>query len=175
MARASGLEEVARAAPVERPTAPAIGRAAKSAPICSATVTQARAEFWAPFAQTVESNRRPTLPHCAFQPPLSGGAPGDGPAGYHGIVLVPNVVERTPPFIEDTLPGSPAAKAGLRPDDLIVYIDGEKVISIKEFRDIVEKARPGTAFRLEVRRGDKLMTVDLKLDAPPGGVDGKQP
>jgi len=100
--------------------------------------------------------------------------PSDGPSGYHGIVLVPNVVERTPPFVEDTMAGSPAAKAGLRPDDLIVYIDGEKITSIKEFRDIVEKARPGTAFRLEVRRGDKLMTVDLKLDPLPG-ANAKKP
>jgi serine protease Do len=90
-----------------------------------------------------------------------------GPAGFHGIILVPNVVERTPPFVEDTLPGSPAARAGLRPDDLIVYIDGEKISSIKEFHDIIDRARPGTAFRLELRRGDRLMTVDLKLDPPP--------
>jgi serine protease Do len=93
-----------------------------------------------------------------------------GPRGYHGIILVPNVVERTPPFIEETIPGSPGAKAGLKPDDLIVYIDGEKIASIKEFRDIVESARPGTVFKLEVRRGDRLTTVDLKLDPLPTAV-----
>ncbi len=98
-----------------------------------------------------------------------------GPSGYHGIILVPNVVERTPPFVEDTIPGSPAAKAGLRPDDLIVYIDGEKITSIKEFRDIVEKARPGTHFKLEVRRGDKLTTLDLKLEPLPASAAPKKP
>jgi serine protease Do len=99
--------------------------------------------------------------------PVAREKPTGGPGGFHGIILVPNVVERTPPYVEDTLPGSPAAKAGLKPDDLIVYVDGEKVVSIKEFRDIVDRARPGTAFRLEVRRGDKLTTVDLKLEAMP--------
>ena len=59
-----------------------------------------------------------------------------------------------------------AAKAGLRPDDLIVYIDGEQVVSVKVFKEIVDRARPGTAFRLEVRRGDKLTSMDLKLEAP---------
>jgi serine protease Do len=98
-----------------------------------------------------------------------------GPAGFHGIILVPNVVERTPPFVEDTLPGSPAARAGLRPDDLIVYIDGEKISSIKEFHDIVDRARPGTAFRLELRRGDRLMTVELKLDPPPARKGNQKP
>ncbi len=90
----------------------------------------------------------------------------EGSGGYHGIVLVPNVVERTPPFVEEVQPGSPAAKAGLKPDDLIVYIDGERVVSIKEFRDLVDKTRPGTQLKLEVRRGDKLVSLDLKLDPP---------
>jgi serine protease Do len=97
-----------------------------------------------------------------------------GGGGYHGLVLVPNVVDRTPPFIEDVEPGSPAAKAGLRPDDLIVYIDGEQVASLQAFRDIVGKARPGTVLKLEVRREDKsvpesgsrLVTVELKLAEP---------
>jgi serine protease Do len=90
-----------------------------------------------------------------------------GPTGYHGLILVPNVVERTPPFIEDTIPGSPAARAGLKPDDLIVYVNGDKITSVKEFRDLVDKAGPGTVFKIEVRRGDKLTTVDLKLESVP--------
>jgi serine protease Do len=90
--------------------------------------------------------------------------PLSGPAGYHGLILVPNVVERTPPFVEDTIPDSPAARAGLKPDDLIVYVNGEKITSVKEFRNIVDKAGPGTVFKIEVRRGDKLTTVELKLE-----------
>jgi S1-C subfamily serine protease len=90
-----------------------------------------------------------------------------GPAGYHGLILVPNVVERTPPFVEETTPNSPAARAGFKPDDLIVYLDGEKITSIKEFRDVVDKSRPGTAFKVEVRRGDKLTTIELKLEPLP--------
>lgn len=89
-----------------------------------------------------------------------------GPGGYHGIILVPNVVERTPPYIEDTEPGSPAERAGLKPDDLIVYVDGEKIVSIKELKEVLDRGRPGTVFKLEVRRGDKLASVDLKLDPP---------
>lgn len=89
-----------------------------------------------------------------------------GPSGYHGIILVPNVVERTPPYVEDTDPGSPAEKAGLRPDDLIVYVDGEKIVSIKELKEILDRGRPGSVFKLEVRRGDKLSSIDLKLEPP---------
>src|SRR5437868_1698749 len=92
--------------------------------------------------------------------------PTSGPSGYHGIILVPDVVERTPPYVEDAEPGSPAEKAGLRADDLIVYVDGEKIVSIKEFKEIINRGRPGSVFKLEVRRGDKLTSIDLKLEPP---------
>jgi serine protease Do len=90
-----------------------------------------------------------------------------GPGGYHGIVLVPNVVERTPPYIEDISKGSPAERAGLKPDDLIVYVDGEQVGNINHFRDIVDKAAPGTEFKIEVRRGDRLQSFAVKLEKLP--------
>ena len=100
-----------------------------------------------------------------------------GKAPFTGIILVPNVVERTPPFVEEIIPGSPAAKAGLRPDDLIVYVEGQQVGSIKAFRDLINQYLPGTALTLEVRRVDKegtadaasgkLVSVKLTLAEPP--------
>jgi serine protease Do len=94
-------------------------------------------------------------------------ARGEGGGGYHGIVLVPNVVSVTPPYVEEVRPGSPAAKAGIRPDDLIVYVDGELVNSVKMFRDVVKAARPGNTLRLELQRGSKLVSVELKLTELP--------
>lgn len=91
-----------------------------------------------------------------------------GEGGYHGIVFVPDVLERTPAYVEDVAPGSPAEKAGLRPDDLVSFIDGEPVVSIKAFRDYIKKnTRAGSVVRLEVRRGETLETVELTLGAPP--------
>jgi serine protease Do len=90
-----------------------------------------------------------------------------GAGGYHGIVLVPNVVERTPAYIEEVEPNSPAAKLGLRPDDLIVYVDGELIPSIKVFREIVAQTQPNDEVVLEIQRGKKLMTIKLKLGQHP--------
>jgi S1-C subfamily serine protease len=87
--------------------------------------------------------------------------------GYHGIILVPNVVTATPPYVEDVVPGSPAAKAGLRPDDLIIYIDGDLVPSIKTFRDIARATPPGTDMRFEVQRGNRLVSLTLKMGEQP--------
>jgi serine protease Do len=86
--------------------------------------------------------------------------------GYTGIVLVPNPVDRTPPYVEDLLPGSPAETAGLKPDDLIVYVDGIPVISINSFKETLERYRPKDKIKLEVRRGDKLTTIELELGEP---------
>jgi serine protease Do len=100
-----------------------------------------------------------------------------GPGGYHGIILVANPagLERTPPYVEDVVPGSPGAKAGLKPDDLIVYVEGEQVASIKTFNDIMAKSPPGTEYSIEVRRGDKLLTLTLKLEEPPAKTAVKMP
>ena len=58
------------------------------------------------------------------------------------------------------------AKAGLRPDDLIVNVDGDQVVSIKAYKEILDKVRPGSSIKLEVRRGDRLTGVDLKVEPP---------
>ncbi len=90
-----------------------------------------------------------------------------GRGGFTGIVLVPNVVAVTPPYIDSVLPDSPAARVGLRQDDLIVYIDGELVPSIKEFRRIMETYNPGDELRIDVQRGSRLESVTLKLEKLP--------
>ncbi len=101
-----------------------------------------------------------------YQPPKSNREKGKG-GGFTGIVLVANPVERTPPYVEDVMPDSPAAKAGLKPDDLIVYVDGLPVISIQAYKEVLDRYRPGTEVKLEVRRGDRLTTVPLTLADPP--------
>jgi serine protease Do len=91
-----------------------------------------------------------------------------GEGGYHGIVFVPNVLERTPAYVEDVVPGSPAAKAGIRPDDLVSFVDGEPVVSIKAFQEWIRKnTRAGQQIRVEVRRGESLQTIELTLGQQP--------
>jgi len=91
-----------------------------------------------------------------------------GEGGYHGIIFVPNVLERTPAYVEDIVSGSPAAKAGIRPDDLISFVDGEPIVSIKAFHEWMKKnTRPGQMIRIEVRRGESLQTIEMSLGTPP--------
>jgi serine protease Do len=87
--------------------------------------------------------------------------------GYHGIVLVVNAVSSTPPYVEEVMSGSPAAKAGLRPDDLILYVEGESVPTIKMFREAMKSYAPDTEVLLRFQRGNKLEGVKLKLTSQP--------
>ncbi len=90
-----------------------------------------------------------------------------GKGGYLGVVLMPNVVERTPPYVDDVIPGTPAYKAGFKPDDLIVYVDGLPAPSIDIYTALMAGYGPGSDIRIEVRRGDKLVTIPVKLDKEP--------
>jgi serine protease Do len=90
-----------------------------------------------------------------------------GPGVYTGIQLVPNPVALTPPYIESVVVGSPADKAGLKTDDLIVYLDGELVQSIKTFRELLTTYQPNNTIRLDVQRGGQFITVTLTLEKAP--------
>jgi serine protease Do len=86
---------------------------------------------------------------------------------YHGIIFVVNAVPTTPPYVEEVVAGSPAAAAKLRPDDLIVYVDGELITSIKGFRELIRHKEPDQMVRLEVQRGNRLVSIELKLAHQP--------
>jgi serine protease Do len=98
--------------------------------------------------------------------PLKRDRTKDVAANYTGLTLVPNVVEFTPPFVEEIAPESPASKAGVLVDDLIVYVDGEQIASINELNKVFSRIRPDTPVKLEVRRGDKLQTLNMTMGKP---------
>ncbi len=85
------------------------------------------------------------------------------PRVFTGITFVPKVVERTPPYVEEVEPGSPAYKAGLKPDDLVIYLDGEPVYSTDIFKDLLRRYQPGDKVQIEIRRGDNLTAMTLEL------------
>lgn len=87
--------------------------------------------------------------------------------GFHGITLVVNATSAVPPYVEEIAADSPAAKAGLRPDDLIVYANGEHVPTIRLFRDVMSQFGPNDTVQLQVQRGNRLLSVQLKLAERP--------
>lgn len=84
------------------------------------------------------------------------------PADF-GIVMIPDVVFRTPAFIDTVVPDSPAAKAGLRTDDLVVFVNDELMQSIRAIKDVIGRLEAGDMLRIVVRRGDELVTVEFPV------------
>ena len=91
---------------------------------------------------------------------------GEGYTAYTGVILVAEPVDITPPYIEDVIPGSPAAKAGLKSDDLIVYVGGVSVKTIDAYKELMKQYPPNQKVQLEVRRGDMLTTIELTPTEP---------
>jgi len=88
-----------------------------------------------------------------------------------GIVLVPDVLFRTPAFIDAVQRGSAAARAGLQPDDLILFINGDLVQSCRVFKQSLGRIDSGGVLKLTVRRGDKLLPVELPVPDKPDEPD----
>jgi serine protease Do len=77
-----------------------------------------------------------------------------------GLVMVPDVVPRTPAFIDRVAAGSPAAKSGLLPNDLVLFVNDELISSCRVLKEQLGKLEAGETLRLVVRRGTELVTVD---------------
>ena len=78
-----------------------------------------------------------------------------------GLILVPNVLESTPPFVDATAPGSPARRAGLRPDDLILLLDGRRVEHQRALDESLRYLDRRDPVRLTVRRGNEIVPLSL--------------
>ena len=81
-----------------------------------------------------------------------------------GLVLVPDVVYRTPAYIDSVVSSSKADEKQLRPDDLILFVNGDLIQSCREFRDKLGWLEAGDRLRLVVRRGENLIEVEFPVE-----------
>lgn len=84
-----------------------------------------------------------------------------------GIVLVPDVLPRTPPYVDWVREGSPAAAAGVRPDDLILLVNDRLMQSCKLLLTEFEFIDHEDEVRLTVLRGQELIDFMLKASPSP--------
>jgi len=78
-----------------------------------------------------------------------------------GIRLFALGGRNAPAFIDAIAPGSPAAQAGLKTDDLVVTIGGQVVRSASDYRRLVAALAVGEEVVIEVKRKNELMSVKL--------------
>ena len=95
--------------------------------------------------------------------------PIENPATFRslGFRLVPNVVPRTPPYIDAISPNSPAAMAGIAADDLVISVAGMRTGTREDVEQALRQVPIDRPVRITLLRGNML--VDLELVATEGG------
>lgn len=88
--------------------------------------------------------------------------------GRHGIRLFDLGTRKSPPaYVATVEEGSPAARAGLRRDDLIIRCAAAPVRSCKEFQEIMARLGPGEEVAITFKRGKKIAQAVIRLEGPP--------
>ena len=86
-----------------------------------------------------------------------------GQSGYLGVSVA--VGKNKKLVITDVEPDSPAAKAGLRPQDVLVGVNGHSSSNAGELRELLESKSSGDDMKLVVLRGGKRLEFTATLAA----------
>jgi serine protease Do len=79
-------------------------------------------------------------------------------------------------MVQDVTARSPAERAGLRPYDVIVEVEGRRVTSNQELIQDISARQPGSVTRLDVVREGRRQTMSVKLaERPAKGQDAYGP
>ena len=95
-------------------------------------------------------------------------APDTAPAGQKtSLGIRPFLLsgKRSPAYVDSVQPGSPAARAGLKKDDLIMAIGGETVKDIREYERVAAQLRPGVEVTFLVKRKQDILELKVTPDA----------
>lgn len=78
-----------------------------------------------------------------------------------GAILVPDLLDRTPPFVETVDPESAAARAGLVADDLVIAVGGRNVTTRADLEQALGGLAEGDPVKFTVIRRGGLVELDL--------------
>jgi len=118
-----------------------------------------------PFLE--DTLRRPDAPKT-YDPGGREDKTDEGEPGYHGIrILRAGINRATAAYVDRVQPDSPAARAGLRPDDLVLKIDRMRVKSWKGFLRMMSRYRAGEPVQLTIKRGSEVKVISFKLEVKP--------
>ncbi len=70
-------------------------------------------------------------------------------------------------LVQNVKPGTPAAKAGLKPDDIILAYDGKEVTTVPELQHWVARTKIDTKVDLKVWRDRKEITIPVTIEKQP--------
>lgn len=69
-----------------------------------------------------------------------------------------------PAYVERVRPGSPAARAGVQADDLIISLNGQPIATCEDYQVRLGQSRAGQPLELILKRGQQLLTVKIEAE-----------
>ncbi len=70
-------------------------------------------------------------------------------------------------LVDDVFPDSPAGKAGLKADDVVLAVGDTKIDSVQQLQTIVSQTKPGNKLNMTVWRDSKKITVPVEIEVQP--------
>lgn len=68
--------------------------------------------------------------------------------------------------LRDVFPGGPAQRAGLRKGDVIIQLGDSKIGGLRDIDAALRQHKAGDRVRVEVRRGEESLSLEVTLDPP---------
>ncbi len=93
----------------------------------------------------------------------TGGSGGGGYGPYFGSIPDFGQVENGVRF-SDVRAGSPAAKAGLKPGDVLIQFGDKPIKNLYDFTDALRRSKVGDVVEVKVLRGQETITANVKLE-----------
>ncbi len=90
----------------------------------------------------------------------------EGLGGFVGLMIKADKEKQTV-VIDAVLEDSPAKKAGLKKDDILLQVGGAEVKELVATIKITRQAKPGSELKLRIRRGDQEKDVTVKVGVLP--------
>lgn len=92
---------------------------------------------------------------------LAGRRPADRPLKLNdiGLGLIPNLLSRTPAYVDLVEPQSRAAAAGLQIDDLILFLNSQRIVSQTALLEELKYIDRADRIQLMIQRGNELKEV----------------
>lgn len=84
--------------------------------------------------------------------------------GFDGVDLIGNKDEATGVYVQNITPDATAAKAGIRPTDIIIEFDHKKVECLKDITDIMKNYKAGDEVSCVILRDGKKKEVKLIIE-----------
>ena len=79
------------------------------------------------------------------------------PVNYGALVI------QEGPHDHGVVPGSPAAKAGIRENDIVLNCNGKKITAEKTIQDFLENMAVGSVLKLKVLRDNREREIKVIL------------